>query len=80
MIIVWIFVLNTNGNLENGDLLQTSPEIGYAEKQDDDIIRNYTIGKIVMDCSFELNNPNYKCEELPSGIKRAFVACVYYCG
>ena len=77
-----IWVVNSNGNLENGDLLQTSDYLGYAEKQDDDIIRNYTIGKIVMDCKFELNSPYYKCEVIDAelDLRRAFVACVYYCG
>ncbi len=72
-----IWCVNSNGNLENGDLLQTSDHLGYAEKADDDLIRNYTIGKVVMDCNFELDNPNYKCEELEGGIRRAFLACVY---
>jgi len=76
-----IWVINTNGNLENGDLLQSSDEMGYAERQDDDIIRNYTIGKIVMDCNFELDSPYYKCEVIDEtrDLRRAFVACVYMC-
>lgn len=72
-----IWCVNSNGNLENGDLLQTSDHLGYAEKQDDDLIRNYTIGKVVMDCNFELDSPEYKCEEIEGGIRRAFLACVY---
>jgi hypothetical protein len=74
-----IWVINTNGNLENGDLLQTSNEVGYAEKADDDLIRNYTVGKVVMDCDFELDSPYYKCEIIDSerDIRRAFLACIY---
>jgi hypothetical protein len=74
-----IWVVNTNGNLENGDLLQTSNEVGYAEKADDDLIRNYTVGKVVMDCDFELDSPYYKCEIIDSerDIRRAFLACIY---
>ena len=72
-----IWVVNSNGNLENGDLLQTSDHLGYAERADDDLIRNYTVGKVVMDCNFELDNPEYKCEDLGNGIRRAFLACVY---
>jgi len=77
-----IWVINTNGDLENGDYLQTSNEIGYAEKQDDDILRNYTIAKIIMDCTFELDSPKYKCEVIDEtrDLRRAFVGCVYYCG
>lgn len=72
-----VWVINTNGNIENGDLLQTSDHLGYAEKQDDDLIKNYTIGKVVIDCTFELDSLDYKCEDLGNGIRRAFLACVY---
>lgn len=72
-----IWVVNSNGNIENGDLLQTSDHLGYAERQDDNLIRNYTIGKVVMDCNFELDSPEYRCEDLGNGIRRAFLACVY---
>jgi hypothetical protein len=75
-----ICVSNTNGNIENGDLLQSSDLLGYGEKQDDDIIRNYTIGKATMDCNFELDNPNYQCHEIEGGVRVAFIACVYHCG
>ena len=72
-----ICVANTNGNIENGDYIQTSDLLGYGEKQDDDIHRNYTIAKAVMDCTFELDNPNYECKELASGVRVAMIACVY---
>jgi len=74
-----IWVVNTNGNIENGDLLQTSTELGYAEKADDDIIRNSTIAKAVIDCSFDLNSPYYKSKDLGGGIIASFIACVYMC-
>ena len=74
-----IWVINTNGNLENGDLIQTSDVLGYAERQDDDFIRNYTIGKVVMDCDFNMNSLYYKCEIINNerNIRRAFLACIY---
>lgn len=72
-----ICVANTNGNIENGDYIQTSDLLGYGEKQDDDIHRNYTIAKAVMDCTFELDNPNYECKELSSSVRVAMIACVY---
>lgn len=66
-----IWVANTNGNLEVGDLLQSSSVPGYAEKQDDDIMRASTIGKITMACDFkQIKVPgkkimtNYKKETL----------------
>jgi len=75
-----ICVSNTNGNIENGDLLQTSDLLGYAEKQDDDIIRSYTIGKATIDCNFELDSPYYQSHEIENGVRVAFIACTYCCG
>jgi hypothetical protein len=37
-----ICVSNTNGNIENGDYLQSSDLLGYDEKQDDDLLHDYT--------------------------------------
>ena len=48
-----IWVVNTNGSLESGDYITTSNVAGYGQKQDDDILHNYTVAKITMDCDFE---------------------------
>jgi hypothetical protein len=40
-----IWVINTNGNLENGDYIQSSNVAGYGERQDDDLVHNYTVCK-----------------------------------
>jgi alpha-tubulin suppressor-like RCC1 family protein len=37
---------------ESGDYITTSPVPGYGMRQADDCIRNYTVGKITMDCDF----------------------------
>jgi len=47
-----IWVVNTNGILESGDYITTSNVTGYGMKQDDDILHNYTVAKILMDCDF----------------------------
>jgi hypothetical protein len=47
-----IWVSNYNGNLENGDYIVSSPIPGIGMKQDDDILHNYTVAKITMDCNF----------------------------
>ena len=47
-----IWVANTNGTLESGDYITTSNVTGYGMKQDDDILHNYTVAKILMDCDF----------------------------
>jgi hypothetical protein len=48
-----ILVADTNGAIENGDLLQTSRVPGYAERQDSDVVTSRTIGKATMDCDFQ---------------------------
>ncbi len=62
-----VLVNNENGNIENGDLLCSSSTTGIAMKQDDDIVRNYTIGKATMDYNF-------------TGNENKLIGCVYYCG
>ena len=80
-----IWIVNTNGDLENGDYIQSSSVIGLGEKQEDDILHSYTVAKITCDCNFELNTDNYECIEFidpTSGntYKKAFVGCTYHCG
>jgi hypothetical protein len=75
-----ICVCNTNGNIENGDYIQSSDVLGHGEKQDDDILHNYTVAKATIDCNFELNSPYYECIERPDGIRTAFIDCTYHCG
>jgi alpha-tubulin suppressor-like RCC1 family protein len=47
-----IWVTDLNGNIEAGDYLTTCVLPGYTCKQDDDILRNYTVAKATMDCNF----------------------------
>jgi hypothetical protein len=47
-----IWVINSNGSLESGDYITTSDVPGYGVKQDDDLLHNYTVAKILMDCDF----------------------------
>ena len=47
-----IWVSNKNGSLESGDYITTSSLPGYGQKQDDDILHNYTVAKITRDCDF----------------------------
>jgi hypothetical protein len=66
-----MWVVNTTGALESGDYITTSNVAGYGQRQDDDILHNYTVAKITMDCDFnppdipvqrilkELSNVNY---------------------
>ena len=78
-----IWIVNTNGNLENGDYIQSSDIVGYGEKQDSEFLANYTVAKITCDCEFDLNSSKYDCFEINNNgtiYKKAFVGCTYHCG
>ena len=75
-----MWVASSNGNIENGDYIQSSNYLGYGEKQDDDILHNYTVAKATMNCKFQLDSPLYECREIEDGIRIAFIACSYHCG
>ena len=49
---VHVWVSNENGDLEVGDYLTTSNVAGYAMRQDDDLLHNYTVGKVLEVCDF----------------------------
>lgn len=51
-----LWVCNSNGNLENGDLLCSSDVWGYSEKQDLDCFMNYTCAKVTTTVDFD--DPN----------------------
>jgi hypothetical protein len=77
-----IWITNLNGNLENGDYICSSVIPGYGRRQDDDILHNYTVAKITMSCLFELDQSNYRCEELQHEgqvYRKAYVGCTYHC-
>jgi hypothetical protein len=81
-----IYVINSNGNIENGDYITSSDYLGYGEKQDDDILHNYTVAKATIDCNFELESPYYNCFEIDNldingnKLRVAFIAVTYHCG
>jgi hypothetical protein len=51
-----LWVVNTGGPLESGDYVTTSNVAGYGQRQDDDVLHNYTVAKITMDCDFTASN------------------------
>jgi len=79
-----VWVIDVSGSFENGDYITTSAVNGYGTKQDDDVHHNYTLGKITMDCDFDLNaSASYNCVEFEwsgSTYRRSFVGCTYHCG
>jgi hypothetical protein len=75
-----IWVCNLNGNLQNGDLITTSAVAGYGMKQNDNVIRSYTVAKITCDCDFDNPNKSLILKDVIYGnikCKVAFVGCVY---
>jgi hypothetical protein len=69
-----IWVTDVNGPLESGDLVTTSNvSPGYAQKQGDDSVRNYTVGKVTQDCDF--TEPIQRAIRVP---KKEFSNVNYY--
>jgi hypothetical protein len=69
-----IWVSNKNGNLESGDYITSSDLIGYGEKQNDDILHNYTVAKITMNCDF---NPLLQYKKIIK--KKTIIKSIYRC-
>jgi hypothetical protein len=42
-----VWVANINGNIEAGDYITTSSVAGYGQRQDDDVLHSYTLGKAI---------------------------------
>jgi hypothetical protein len=63
-----IWVTDTNGNVASGDFMTTSHLPGYAQRQDDDILRNSTVAKSTMECNFNpLDIPVQKIKKDENG-------------
>jgi hypothetical protein len=90
-----IWICNDKYDLfENGDYICTASVPGYGMKQNDDILHNYTVAKITMDCDFNLNSDRYKIRIVDNSGNIidtnlydsnqhkicAFVSCTYHCG
>lgn len=64
-----ILVCNLNGNIDNGDYLTSSNKAGYAMKQDDDLLHNYTVAKALESVDWSKETTTTK-----------MIACTYHCG
>ena len=47
-----IWVCNANGDIENGDYITSSDVPGYGQKQDDDLLHNYSVAKATTGADF----------------------------
>ena len=75
-----VWVCNSNGNFENGDYIQSSNITGYGEKQDDDILHNYTLGKITMDIDFNNLPSGFRSRTLDNNVICILAGCIYVAG
>ena len=81
-----MWIINSNGNIENGDYITSSDYLGYGEKQDDDLLHNYTVAKATIDCNFDLESNLYNSFEIDdldekgNKLRVAFIAVTYHCG
>lgn len=73
-----VWVLNTNGDVKNGNLLQSSSHMGFAEAQDDsdNIYRTYTLGKSTTNAQWH----GQQHPLTPKGFKSAFIGVAFTCG
>ena len=62
-----VWVVNISGGIQAGDYITSSSIPGYGQKQDDDILHSYTLGKAIetvdwnsVTDTIEFNNQTYK--------------------
>ena len=49
-----MWITNKNGNLDIGDYISSSIITGYGQRQNDDLLHNYTVAKITCNCDFSI--------------------------
>lgn len=64
-----VLVTKTNGDIMNGDYIQSSDVPGYGERQDDDLLHNYTVAKSLEDVIWSEEGSDVK-----------LISCTYHCG
>jgi hypothetical protein len=69
-----VLVTNKNGNLQLGDYITSSSIPGYGQKQDDDLLHSYTLGKVT-----ELVDWGSVKDKI-QGYKYCLISCVYVSG
>ena len=79
--LVWI--VDKNGAVSNGSLIQASEFSGYGEVQDNNVIESCTIAKSLIECEFNITSAQYKCIEITlqgARVKCALIPCLLICG
>ncbi len=70
-----IRITDTGGNIETGDYICSSVRTGHGEKQDDDLLHNYTVAKATQPYNFTSAS-----NDSDLGYKSVLIACTYHCG
>ena len=75
-----VWVCSANGNIQNGDYITSSQLAGYGQRQNDDVLHNWTVAKSTQDCNFA-NLPSWIATRMiDEGYIGAFIGCTYHCG
>jgi len=75
-----MWVCDASGSFENGDYITTSTIRGLGVYQDSDSLKNYTIGKITQDCTFDDADLYIEFEVSGTVYRKQFVGVTYHCG
>ena len=70
-----VLVTNKNGNISCGDYITTSEIAGYGEKQDDDLIHSYTLGKCTETIEWDTITTTKEIDGIT--YKACLIACIY---
>ena len=73
-----VWATNINGDIEAGDYITSSRISGYGQKQDDDLLHSYTLGKAIE--TVDWDNVNEVVEFNSSTYKAHLIAVVYTSG
>ena len=73
-----VLVTDVNGPIEPGDYITTSPIPGYGQRQDDDILHSYTLGKAIEKVDWE--NVTETVDFNGRSVKAYLIAVVYTSG
>ena len=73
-----LWVTNVNGEIENGDFVESSVIKGYGRKQDDDIMRSKTVAKVTENIDWD--NISDTITFSGSAYKKHKAAVTFHCG
>lgn len=73
-----IWITNINGEIQNGDLIESSVILGHGRLQDDDIMRSKTVAKCTEDIDW--NSVTETIDHEGVTYKKFLASCTFHCG